>query len=53
MFNAATLSLFAQLLDQLQLPAKNPDFEALAAQIVCAKRELAEAIADANDAPSA
>ena len=39
-----TLELFKELLDQVQLPASHPDFDAAAARISRARRELEEAL---------
>ena len=43
-FSSSTLALFVELLDGVQLPAKHPQFEQMAAQIVAAKKELAAAL---------
>lgn len=39
-----TLRFFKELLEQVQLPASHPEFEAMAQRIVTARRELQEAI---------
>lgn len=47
-----TLALFKEMLDQVQLPASHPDFDAAAARISTARRELEAALraAGASDA---
>lgn len=42
-FSPSTLGLFAQLLDDVSVPAKAPNFDELAAIVGLAKRELAAA----------
>jgi hypothetical protein len=42
--SADTLVLFKEMLDQVQLPASHPDFDAAAARISTARRELDAAL---------
>jgi hypothetical protein len=42
--SAETLVLFKEMLDQVQLPANHPDFDAAAARISTARRELDAAL---------
>lgn len=48
-FSATTLQLFQELLGNVQLPASAANFEEIAAVIVRAKSELAEALADSQE----
>ena len=47
--SAETLALFKEMLDQVQLPANHPDFEAAAARISTARRELEAALRATNE----
>jgi hypothetical protein len=48
--SAETLALFKEMLDQVQLPASHPDFDAAAARISTARRELDAALRAAGAA---
>jgi hypothetical protein len=45
-----TLSLFKEMLSQLQLPVSHPDFERQAARLVQAQRELDAALGNSESA---
>ncbi len=44
MFSESTIDLFANLLNQVNVPANIPDFDAVCAQISLARKELQAAI---------
>jgi hypothetical protein len=49
-FSDKTLELFQQLLDDVSIPAKAPNFEELCSIVGTAKRELADARDGVEDA---
>jgi len=49
-FSPETLGLFAQLLERFTLPSTHPQLAELAAMVVAARTELAEALASSTPA---
>ena len=50
-FSKETLALLSELLGGYSLPASHPQFEKVASAIAMAKRELAAALAEAQESP--